>query len=103
MCYLYNVTTTRDAALQFTKAFRDRAGRNEASFDVYTGYQAPIGPGEKTSVVMLPWPTLPGTSATAQRARSACRSAGMSERRREPIHGMPLMNEGGSEYSPPFL
>ncbi len=42
MCNLYNVTTTRDAVLQFTKAFRDRAGWNEASFDVYPGYQAPI-------------------------------------------------------------
>ncbi|MBP2551197.1 putative SOS response-associated peptidase YedK [Neorhizobium galegae] len=42
MCNLYNVTTTRDAVLQFTKAFRDRAGWNEASFDVYPGYQAPV-------------------------------------------------------------
>lgn len=42
MCNLYNVTTTRDAVLQFTKAFRDLAGWNEASFDVYPGYQAPI-------------------------------------------------------------
>lgn len=38
MCNLYNVTTTRDAVLQFTKAFRDLAGWNEASFDVYPGY-----------------------------------------------------------------
>jgi hypothetical protein len=30
MCNLYNnETTTRDAVLQFTKAFRDRAGWNE--------------------------------------------------------------------------
>jgi hypothetical protein len=42
MCNLYNVTTTRDAVLQFTKAFRDRAGWNEASFDVYPGYQHPL-------------------------------------------------------------
>jgi putative SOS response-associated peptidase YedK len=37
-----NATTTRDAVFQFTKAFLDRAGWNEASFDVYPGYQAPI-------------------------------------------------------------
>lgn len=42
MCNLYNVITTREAVLQFTKAFRDLAGWNEASFDVYPGYQAPI-------------------------------------------------------------
>lgn len=42
MCNLYNVTTTRDAVLQFSKALRDRAGFNEASFDVYPGYQAPV-------------------------------------------------------------
>ena len=42
MFNLYNVTTTRDAVLQSTQAFRDRAGCNEASFDVYPGYQAPI-------------------------------------------------------------
>lgn len=42
MCNLYNVTTTRGAVLQFTKAFRDRAGWNEATFDIYPGYQAPI-------------------------------------------------------------
>jgi putative SOS response-associated peptidase YedK len=43
MYNLYSVTTTGDAVLQFTKAFRDPAGWNEASFDVYPGYQAPIG------------------------------------------------------------
>jgi DNA polymerase-4 len=43
MCNLYNVTTTRDAVLQFTRAFRDRAGWNEASFDVYPKIKAVTG------------------------------------------------------------
>ena len=30
MCNLYNVTTTRDAVMQFTKAFSDKAAWNEA-------------------------------------------------------------------------
>ncbi len=42
MCNLYNVTTTREAVLGFTKAIRDLVGWNEASFDVYPGYQAPV-------------------------------------------------------------
>lgn len=42
MCNLYNVTTTREAIIQFTRAFADKAGFNEPSLDVYPGYQAPI-------------------------------------------------------------
>lgn len=34
MFNVYNVTTTRGAVPQFTKAFRDLAGWNEESFDV---------------------------------------------------------------------
>lgn len=42
MCNLYNITTTRDAVIAFTKAFRDKAGWNQPSYDVYPGYQAPV-------------------------------------------------------------
>jgi putative SOS response-associated peptidase YedK len=42
VCNLYNVTTTRDAVLQFTKAFHDKVGWNEPSFDVYPNTLAPI-------------------------------------------------------------
>jgi len=42
VCNLYNITTTRDAVMQFTKAFSDKAGWNEPSLDVYPGYQAPV-------------------------------------------------------------
>jgi len=42
MCNLYNVTTTRDAVMVFTKAVRDKAGWNEPSFDVYPNMLAPI-------------------------------------------------------------
>lgn len=42
MCNLYNVTTTRDAIVAFTKALRDLTGFNEASRDIYPGTLAPI-------------------------------------------------------------
>jgi hypothetical protein len=38
VCNLYNITTTRDAVIAFTKAFRDKAGWNQPSYDVYPGY-----------------------------------------------------------------
>lgn len=64
MCNLYNVTTTRDAVLQFTKAFRDKAGWNEPSFDVYPNTQAPIvrvGEDGQREIVRATWgmPTPP--------------------------------------------
>lgn len=67
MCNLYNVTTTRDAVLQFTKAFRDKAGWNEPSFDVYPNTQAPIvrvGEDGQREIVRTTWgmPTPPGYS-----------------------------------------
>ena len=42
MCNLYNITTTREAIVQLTRAFRDLTGFNEASRDVYPGTLAPI-------------------------------------------------------------
>ena len=35
MCNLYNLTTTRDAVVEFTKAMADKAGWNEPSLNVY--------------------------------------------------------------------
>lgn len=48
MCNLYNVTTTRDAVLQFAKAFRDLAGWNEASFDVYPATRLTLSASPRT-------------------------------------------------------
>ncbi|MCO5734204.1 SOS response-associated peptidase [Rhizobium sp. SSA_523] len=42
MCNLYNITTTREAVLAFTRALTDRAGWNAPSLDVYPGTLAPI-------------------------------------------------------------
>lgn len=42
MCNLYNITTTREAIVQLTRALRDLTGFNEASRDVYPGTLAPI-------------------------------------------------------------
>lgn len=42
MCNLYNVTTTREAVMQFTGAMRDNVGWNEPSIDVYPNTLAPI-------------------------------------------------------------
>lgn len=64
MCNLYNVTTTRDAVMVFTKAVRDKAGWNEPSFDVYPNTQAPIvrvGEDGQREIVRATWgmPTPP--------------------------------------------
>lgn len=64
MCNLYNVTTTRDAIVQLTKAFRDKAGWNEASSDIYPNRDAPIvrvGEDGQREIVRATWgmPTPP--------------------------------------------
>ncbi len=46
-CNLYNVTTTREAVLQFTKAIRDHAGWNEASLDVYPAIRRLLSGGRR--------------------------------------------------------
>ena len=64
MCNLYNVTTTRQAILEWSRAMRDRTGFNEESRDVYPNYLAPVvrvsADGER-EVVPLQWgmPTPP--------------------------------------------
>lgn len=42
MCNLYNVTATRTAILEWSRAMRDLTGFNEPSRDVYPGTLAPI-------------------------------------------------------------
>lgn len=64
MCNLYNVTTSRQAVLQFTRAMRDEAGYNEPSIDIYPNSRAPVvrnaADGER-ELAMLNWgmPTPP--------------------------------------------
>ncbi|WP_174021907.1 SOS response-associated peptidase (plasmid) [Agrobacterium fabrum] len=58
MCNLYNITTTSDAVLQFTNAFRDAARWNEPSLDVYPGYKAPVvrvAEDGKREIARLTW------------------------------------------------
>lgn len=64
MCNLYNLTTTRDAVMEFTKAFADKAGWNEPSLDVYPNTLAPIvrvGDDSKREIASATWgmPTPP--------------------------------------------
>ena len=64
MCNLYNVTTSRQAVLDFTRAMNDRANWNEPSFDVYPNNRAPVvrvGADGEREMVMLQWglPTPP--------------------------------------------
>lgn len=64
MCNLYNVTTTRQAILEWSRAMRDHSGFNEPSRDVYPNYLAPvvrIGADGEREVVPLQWgmPTPP--------------------------------------------
>lgn len=42
MCNLYNLTTTQQAVLDWTRALRDLTGFNEPSRDVYPNFQAPV-------------------------------------------------------------
>ncbi len=42
MCNLYNITTTREAIVQWTRAMTDRTGFNEPSLDVYPNRFGPI-------------------------------------------------------------
>lgn len=42
MCNLYNVTPTREAIVQITRALSDRTGFNEPSRNIYPGDVAPI-------------------------------------------------------------
>ena len=64
ICNLYNVTTTRDAVMEFTRAFRDKAGWNDPSFDVYPNTLAPIvrvGEDGQREIARVTWgmPTPP--------------------------------------------
>lgn len=42
MCNLYNVTTAKEAIIQWTRAMRDRASWNEPSLQIYPDQPAPI-------------------------------------------------------------
>ncbi len=42
MCNLYNLTTTQQAVLDWTRALRDLTGFNEPSRDVYPNFLAPV-------------------------------------------------------------
>jgi putative SOS response-associated peptidase YedK len=58
MCNLYNITTTHEAILQWSRAMYDRAGNLEPSLDVYPNYKAPVvraaADGER-EIVRLNW------------------------------------------------
>lgn len=60
----YNLPTTRDAVMEFTKAFANKAGWNEPSIDVYPNTLAPIvrvGADGKREIASATWgmPTPP--------------------------------------------
>ncbi len=42
MCNLYNITTTHQAIIEWSRALRDLAGNMEPSFDIYPDYPAPV-------------------------------------------------------------
>lgn len=41
MCNLYNVTTTQQAIIEWSRAMRDVLGNLEPSLDIYPNYAAP--------------------------------------------------------------
>jgi putative SOS response-associated peptidase YedK len=58
MCNLYNVTTTKEAIVQLTRALRDLSGFNEPSRDVYPGTLGQVvrvGADGQREVVPLTW------------------------------------------------
>lgn len=58
MCNLYNITTAREAIVQWTRAMTDRTGFNEPSRDVYPGTLAPIvrvGADGQREIAPLTW------------------------------------------------
>lgn len=58
MCNLYNVTTTQQAIIQWSRALRDQAGNMKPSLDIYPNYPAPVvrnAPDGKRELAMLQW------------------------------------------------
>lgn len=58
MCNLYNITTTREAIIQWTRAMTDRTGFNEPSRDIYPGTLAPVvrvGADGQREIAPLTW------------------------------------------------
>lgn len=58
MCNLYNITTAREAIIQWTRAMTDRTGFNEPSRDIYPGTLAPVvrvGADGKREIAPLTW------------------------------------------------
>lgn len=58
MCNLYNITTAREAIVQWTRAMTDRSGLNEPSRDVYPGTLAPVvrvGSDGQREIAPLTW------------------------------------------------
>lgn len=58
MCNLYNITTAREAIIQWTRAMTDRTGFNEPSRDIYPGTLAPIvrvGADGQREIAPLTW------------------------------------------------
>lgn len=42
MCNLYNVTTTQQAIIEWSRAMRDVLGNLEPTIDIYPNYLAPV-------------------------------------------------------------
>lgn len=87
MCNLYNVTASREAIRQFTRALRDLSGFNEPSRDIYPNYAAPVvraGDNGKREIVPLQWgmPSPPQYVKGADRGVTNIRNVGSPHWRR---------------------
>lgn len=72
MCNLYNVTTSQQAIIEWTRAMRDLAGNLQPSLDIYPNYPAPVvrtAPDGARELAMLQWgmPTPPAYVKGADR------------------------------------
>lgn len=87
MCNLYNLTTSRQAIIDFVRAYRDLSGFNEPSRDVYPNYAAPVvrvGEDGQREVVPLQWgmPSPPQYVKGADRGVTNIRNVGSPHWRR---------------------
>ena len=87
MCNLYNITTTQQAVIEWTRAMRDLAGNLEPSIQVYPSYKAPVvrnaTDGER-ELAMLTWgmPTPPMYVKGADRGVTNIRNVSSAHWRR---------------------
>jgi putative SOS response-associated peptidase YedK len=87
MCNLYNVTTTQQAIIEWSRVLRDVSGNLQPSLDIYPNYPAPVvrnAPDGTRELAMLQWgmPSPPAFVKGADRGVTNIRNAASPHWRR---------------------